>query len=427
MSGALAWREAGTRSAPRAGRALVLTPMVPPRGESDRNGIQRRVGIFLEALSRRFSQIEMLHIVPPDERFDDPAGLSAAQSEFWGVQVRTFLIERDDWRVARWEDHGLGLFDLGRQHPYRRFTGKAVVGSVARHLDRQPDFIFVDRIEGMLPLLQLRRTLPPVLFDFNDVEHKMWAQSWRGTPVTLNRLVRMSKLPALMRAERQAVLASGAAAVCSDLDREHLLGRGFGGGVVTVPNAVALPSSAPVIAPEQTVLFLGSCSYGPNAEAATRLVKRIWPLVLEALPAARLIIAGAHSTTLDCAQAGVSGVEFRGFVPSLASLYAESRVICCPLLTGGGTRLKLVEAAAFGRPMVSTAVGAEGLAFEDGHDILIRETDSEIASACVSLLRDEMSCLRLGSAARSKMARLYDVQAVVDRVEALIGKLCGVL
>ncbi len=386
--------------------------------------MHRRLGIFLHALARRFGHIDMLHITPRDKRFDRPAALNEAQSAFWGVPVHAHWTERrDDW-TSWWTDHGLGLFDLGEQHPFRRFTGAGVLRSVAAQLNSKPDFLFVDRIEAMLPLLRLGRPMPPLLFDLNDVEHKMWTGSWQGTPKTLRNVLHRSKLPALMRAERRAVQVSGAAAVCSNVDRDHLIGLGFGQSIVTVPNAVPVPDSVPGVAPEPTLLFLGACSYPPNVEAAERLVTCIWPLIRAVLPSARLILAGAQTDRLPSAKTAPDGVEFRGFVDSLDRLYAETRVVCCPLLTGGGTRLKLVEAAAYARPMISTALGAEGLDFTDGHDILIRETDGDIASACVALLQDEVSCLRLGSAARVTMARLYDVQAVVQQVDTLIGQLC---
>ena len=90
-------------------------------------------------------------------------------------------------------------------------------------------------------------------------------------------------------------------------------------------------------------------------------------------------------------------------------------------MAGSGTRLKLIEAAGYARPMVSTRIGAEGLAFRDGAEILLRETDEAIAGACVELLRDDGACLRLGAQAREAMGRLYDSDAIIGRIEGLVG------
>jgi glycosyltransferase involved in cell wall biosynthesis len=107
-----------------------------------------------------------------------------------------------------------------------------------------------------------------------------------------------------------------------------------------------------------------------------------------------------------------AGVEFTGIVPDIELLYGRTRVVCCPLTNGGGTRVKLIEAAAYAKPIVSTTMGAEGLAFTDGNNILIRERDADIADACVQLLEDDAQCSTLGAAAYRLATTAYDRQAV---------------
>ncbi len=407
-------------------RALVVTPMVPPRGERDRMGMQRRVSAFLHGMAPLFGRIDMLHIIPPDSRFDDPAALDAAQSAFWGVPVHAHCVVRREEPGQPWQDHGLGLFDVGQQHPFRRYTSPDVVAAVAEQLRRGPDFVFADRIEAMLPIVRTGLRTPRLLFDLNDVEHKVGIGALRGGMTHAARVLKATKLPALFVEERRAAGVSGATAVCSDVDRAHLRRLGFGRKIVTVPNAVAVPDTVPGVTSAPVVLFLGACSYAPNVEAAERLVRQVWPLIRAACPDARLIVAGAGTDRLASSASGPAGVEYRGFVPDLAALYAESRVICCPLLRGGGTRLKLVEGAAYARPMVSTRMGAEGLSFTDRCDILLRESDAEIADGCLMLLQDDALCARLGDAARMTMGRLYDVRAVVAQIGGLIQTLCAV-
>ncbi len=110
----------------------------------------------------------------------------------------------------------------------------------------------------------------------------------------------------------------------------------------------------------------------PHIEAAERLVTRIFPLVKRKLPEARLLIAGKASDSLPSRRTTPENVEYLGYVPDLDGLYANTRIVCCPMLNGGGTRIKLIEAAAYARPMVSTRIGAEGLDFENGREILLR-------------------------------------------------------
>jgi glycosyltransferase involved in cell wall biosynthesis len=113
-------------------------------------------------------------------------------------------------------------------------------------------------------------------------------------------------------------------------------------------------------------------------------------------------------------------VEYLGYVRDLDGLYANTRVVCCPMLNGGGTRVKLIEAAAYARPMVSTHIGAEGLDFEDGKEILLRDDDESFAEACTILLQDATVRRTMGLAARMRMQELYDADRTADKIRALM-------
>ena len=192
-----------------------------------------------------------------------------------------------------------------------------------------------------------------------------------------------------------------------------------GDAVQVVPNALPVPAAPPGLVGGKTVLFLGDMGNAPNVLAAERMARHIWPLIHARIPDARLIVAGKGSDQLPTARAGLRNVEFLGFVANLDELYARSRVVCCPITVGGGTRLKLVEAASYARPIVSTRLGAEGLSLRDGHEALLRDDDAGFATACAALLRDDALCVRLGEAGRSVMTQAYDVQHVENRIACM--------
>jgi glycosyltransferase involved in cell wall biosynthesis len=91
-------------------------------------------------------------------------------------------------------------------------------------------------------------------------------------------------------------------------------------------------------------------------------------------------------------------------------------VICCPIFVGGGTRIKILEAAAHGRPVVATRIGAEGLDMTDGEELLLRDDPESFAAACVELLRSSELCERLGTAAYRKALQQYDRRAILPLI-----------
>src|SRR6266700_881188 len=125
-------------------------------------------------------------------------------------------------------------------------------------------------------------------------------------------------------------------------------------GMVTIPNAVAIPATYGIDPTSRSLLLLATYAYGPNIAAAEFLIREVWPLVREACPDAQLIIAGDKPERIPSFASHPPGVDFTGFVDDLDQLYRRVRIVCCPILAGGGTRVKILEAAAHGKAIVST-------------------------------------------------------------------------
>jgi glycosyltransferase involved in cell wall biosynthesis len=398
-------------------RALVVTPFPPP-GPSDVQSTFRRLGIAVAALGAIADDVEMLHFLPPGHwAFTmDPRALNEAQTARWGTSVTVTLapvppVRRSVIRLA------LGLFS-GSSHPaYSPFTGSQQAAAFDRCADQRPGVIFVHRLMGMGPLLRRRRPLPPILFDLDDVEHWVKIRAALGTPSWLTKLLRLLQAPALIASERRAIRLAARTFVCSETDRKYLQGWGLQ-GVVTIPNAVSIPPQPQPVAAEKTIMLIGGYHYKPNIEAAQRLITAIWPRVRAQAPDARLIIAGGTPELIPAFRSCPPGVEFTGIVEDLENLYRRSRIVCSPLSNGGGTRVKLIEAAAYAKPMVSTTMGAEGLSFRAGTDILIHDDDCGIADACIRLLEDDAWCARLGLAAYQVARAAYDRDAVKKLITA---------
>src|SRR6266545_314988 len=181
------------------------------------------------------------------------------------------------------------------------------------------------------------------------------------------------------------------------------------------------PATCEMQGQSKALLFLATYAYGPNIIAAEFLIRDVWPLIRQACPDARLIIAGNKPERIPSFSSHPPGVEFTGFVEDLGEVYQRVRIVCCSILSGGGTRLKILEAAAYGKAIVSTPVGAEGLELRDGIEIVIGAGASAFARACVDLLEDPARCQALGVAAREAVARRYDRNEIVVRIKDEIG------
>jgi glycosyltransferase involved in cell wall biosynthesis len=183
-----------------------------------------------------------------------------------------------------------------------------------------------------------------------------------------------------------------------------------------VPNAVTIPDEQPLTS-EKTLLFIGSYRNQPNVEAAEFLIEKVWPRVRRGVPEARLIIAGSPPENIRGYRQDMPAVEFTGFVDDLTALYQRSRVVCAPIFSGAGTRVKIIEAAAFGKPIVSTRLGAEGIEMRDGREISLRDDPNSFAEACLRLLTDPALCEQLGAAAHATAVRHYDRTKVVRLIQ----------
>jgi len=186
--------------------------------------------------------------------------------------------------------------------------------------------------------------------------------------------------------------------------------------VTVIPNAIDIHERQE-IPNKPNLLFLGQMSYLPNTVAADYLISKIWPIILSAVPEAKLLIAGSNPDNIASFTARPPGVEFLGFVNDLGKLYQDTAVVCCPILSGGGTRIKILEAAAYGKPIVSTTIGAEGINLRDREEILLCDDPKSFAEACIRLMKDKDLAVKIGENARSVVARQHDINNVIHKIK----------
>lgn len=164
------------------------------------------------------------------------------------------------------------------------------------------------------------------------------------------------------------------------------------------------------------VLFTGTMSFPPNAAAAEWLAREVWPAVLEAKSDAKLLIVGRNPSQSTKNLGELPSIEIHQNVPSMVPFFERADVCTLPMVEGGGTRLKLAEAMAAGRPVVATTNGATGVDVVPGKEVLIADQPKEFADAIVRLLGDPQLRASMGANARALAMAKYDWNSLGDEM-----------
>ena len=170
-----------------------------------------------------------------------------------------------------------------------------------------------------------------------------------------------------------------------------------------------------------TVMFLGNYPHDPNREAAVFFGTRVWPAIKIEIPDARFLAVGRGPTADMRRMAELDrSIRITGEVEDVRPYFHDSDVFVCPVRMGGGFRGKVLEAMASGVPVVSTALGAEGLPARQGENMLLAESPEELAGATIRLLQDRDLARRIAFNARELVVERYSWQKGVEILEQVL-------
>ena len=165
----------------------------------------------------------------------------------------------------------------------------------------------------------------------------------------------------------------------------------------------------------------------PNEDAVGFFADEVFPLVQEKVPNVTFSIVGGNPSARVRKLAEREGVVVTGRVPEIKPYFAEATVFVVPLRIGSGTRLKILEALAMGKAIVSTTVGAEGLDLKDGAEIFIADEPTAFADAVTRLLMDSDLRRRMGENGRARVEQDYDWQRIGEKLHGVYTKNRGVM
>jgi glycosyltransferase involved in cell wall biosynthesis len=270
---------------------------------------------------------------------------------------------------------------------------------------------------------------PSLVVDSHNIDYDLARQYARTGDSFVRRLYASANWRKLRREELGIYREADGVYLCSAVDEQRLLDEVPEARTTVIPNAADVeyyqprPTDPP---PDgRTVVFFGLLSYVPNIDGVIHFVQDIWPRIAEAHPEARCKIIGGRPPPSLLALAGPR-VELTGFVSDLRPHLAAAAAVVVPLRLGGGTRLKIVEAMAMGKAIVSTRLGAEGIEAVPGRDLLVEDQPAAFAHAVNRLLAEPSLAARIGQSARHLAVARYAWSGAAQALEGFYRRILDV-
>jgi sugar transferase (PEP-CTERM/EpsH1 system associated) len=278
----------------------------------------------------------------------------------------------------------------------------------------------------LFPAVNLPRRLPcPAVMFTHNVESEIWRRHAETKSGLIGRLLYGAQHRRMLRYERRELARFDGILAVSDADREtfaRLYPGAISQPVHVVPTGVDTDyfEPSPSDATSHAMVFTGSMDWLPNEDAMLYFCREVMPAIRAELPDASLAIVGRTPTPAVKRLAEERGVTVTGRVDDVRPHMKDAAVYIVPLRIGGGTRLKIFEAMAMGKAVVSTTIGAEGLPVTDGEHVRLADDPAAFARAVVHLMRDLDDRRRIEAAARALVVARYDWSAVAGELESAL-------
>ena len=408
-------------------RLLFISPVMPDTGG---NGLAMRAGNLVEALGTHWDlHLLVLAVGGPEGRSLPPAldAFVAAWTELpYGEMIDPAYV-----RFARQQpgmDQLAALEALGRPMAVAYRPEAAARAAVAAFPDTVFDTVFVLRLymSAVAAGFAQMSPRPNMLLDADDDDvtaSQRFAEVRRKAGDAYGASMELATARHHAAWEDRWLPRFDMVFTASPRDTARMAERHPDILFDTLPNVVRRPSelTGPNPVPDTAggsapFLLIGNLTYLPNVEGARFFCTEVLPCLRGLAPElARVTIAGSSPVPAVTVLDQLEGVTILASPPDLAPLYRSARVTIVPLRAGGGTRIKILEAFAWGVPVVSTTLGAEGLAVEHERHLLIADTPDEFAGACLRLAKDERLHRRIADSARQLQLSEYSLEALTSR------------
>jgi sugar transferase (PEP-CTERM/EpsH1 system associated) len=328
---------------------------------------------------------------------------------------------------AKSRDDYLGYMrNLFSMRPYSqaKYCQAPVAARLRQHLHEESYDVLLCDFLLTAAVIPWEIPCPKVLFTHN-IEQRIWERQFRIAHNPLWKAVCYREYRCLARMERHYIQRAERVLAVSETDREFFAGFADPAKIHVIPTGVDLDyfRSMPDSEEPNTLVFTGSMDWLPNEDGIFWFVEQVLPRIRQQIPDVTLWVVGRRaSTRLKELGARENGVKVTGTVEDIRPFVARGSVYVVPLLVGGGTRIKIFEAMAMGKAVVSTSIGAEGLPVTGGEDILLADQPEAFAERVVGLLQDSAERRRIGQAARHLVEKDYSWASVAKHLAAVLEK-----
>jgi sugar transferase (PEP-CTERM/EpsH1 system associated) len=256
----------------------------------------------------------------------------------------------------------------------------------------------------------------------HNIEHSIWKRYYENEKWAPRKWYIGKQMTKVMNFERAAFNWMDGAIAVSEIEAATIREMNPKLTVQVIENGVDLEYFRPSVAKADghQLIFVGAMNWRPNQDAIQHFVHDIFPIIRKKMPDIEVAFVGQDPPPQIKKLGDFPGVKIVGQVEDVRPYVMKAAVYIVPLRIGGGTRLKIVEALAMGKAVVSTLVGAEGLLVTDGREILLADTPEQFATAVIRLLNDVDLRERLGRAGRELVERHYGWNQLAERLNSFL-------
>jgi glycosyltransferase involved in cell wall biosynthesis len=401
---------------------LVLTRCYPRDFDTAVYGLFQRFKLILHSINEINSEVNLVFII--EQSIIDAINYSQFSKDLckkWGVNVRIhFLPIKNEPQKTFFEEYIRPIYSYKFHGIFSPASDEVLRNGIDKLINNETRLIVAHRLNSFFPIFGLHTTVP-VILDLDDIEHKKLFRDLNQMPFWWSKLFLYLQIFSVLVGERRSINRSVTTFICSNGDLNYLSWIASRKKIQILPNSINLPDNISSRNKENVILFVGSYSYNPNIDAAEILIKNIFPKVKQKISNCELWLVGNKIERLIHYNDPTPGVKYLGFIDDLKQVYNDASIVCCPIRSGGGTRIKILEAAAFGLPVVSTSIGAEGLDFVNGFDIVIADSDDDLVASCINLLESADAASLIGKNARVAVDK-YSKEAIQKKLTVALSE-----